>query len=146
MVPSAARIGQRSSSSRSNSRSKSSRCVLSLVLPHSPFLSGARSRLLLLFGVGIQEGHTSLTSLCLLPCQERTKAEAAGRVQAVAERAAKAVQDCDREQHWPSKRTEVFPPGTFSLTPDALRAVRKAFHKGPPLLRQGGDGEEDSAS
>jgi hypothetical protein len=75
----------------------------------------------------------------LLLCQERAKAEAAGHVQAVAERAAKAVQDCDREQHWPSKRTEAFPPGTFSLTPDALRAVRKAYHKGPPLApRQGG--------
>lgn len=115
-----------------------------LVLPYS-ILSTARGRMLLLFGVGIQEGHTSLTSLCLLPCQERAKAEAAGRVQAVADRAAKAVQDCDPEQHWPSKRTEAFPPGTFSLTPDALRAVRKAYNKGPPLLL-GGGGEEGSAS
>lgn len=119
-------------------------CVSCLVLmPHS-ILSTARSRCLVLLESRRVTHISDFLSLCSLPCQERAKAEAAGRVQAVADRAAKVVQDCDHEQHWPSKRTEAFPPGTFSLTPDALRAVRRAYYKGPSLVLQGsgGAGEE----
>lgn len=65
--------------------------------------------------------------------QDLAKAEVEGQIKVVAERAAKAVQNCDRERQWPSKRIEAFPPGTFSLTPEVLKAVRKAYYKTPPL-------------
>lgn len=65
--------------------------------------------------------------------QELARAELEGRAEVVALRAAKAVQNCDREQHWPSKRVEAYPPGTFSLSPQVLKAVRRAYHKTPPL-------------
>ena len=65
--------------------------------------------------------------------QELARAEKEGHNQVVAERAAKAVNNAEREQHWPSRRVEAYPPGTFSLGPQVLKAVRKAYYKTPPL-------------
>jgi hypothetical protein len=68
--------------------------------------------------------------------QKLAKAEVEGHVKVIAVRAAKAVGNYDRERQWPSKRMEVFPHGTFSLAPEALKAVRKAYYKTPPLSEE----------
>lgn len=65
--------------------------------------------------------------------QDLARAEVEGRVKVVADRAARAVENCERERQWPSKRSSAYPPGTFRLDPDALRAVRAAYYK-PPLV------------
>jgi len=74
--------------------------------------------------------------LILLACrvmQGLLRAEVEARDTVVAARAALAVENCARERQWPSKRIEAYPPGTFNLSPQLLKAVRKAYHK-PPLL------------
>jgi hypothetical protein len=65
-------------------------------------------------------------------------------VKVVAERAAKAVADCGRERQWPSKRVEAFPHGTFSLSPEVLKAVRKAYYTTPPLEEQQNPVEQEA--
>lgn len=75
--------------------------------------------------------------------QELARAEKEGQAQVIAERAAKAVDNCDRERHWPSRRVEAYPPGTFNLSPQVLKAVRKAYYR-TPHLPEAHQLEEDS--
>lgn len=65
--------------------------------------------------------------------QDLVRAEVEGRVERVAERAAHALENCERERQWPSRRVEAYSPGTFNLSPQLLQAVRKAYHKGPAV-------------
>jgi hypothetical protein len=59
--------------------------------------------------------------------------EVQSKVHIVASRAAKAVDNCAREKAWPSK-VEQFVHGTFSLPPEKLKAIRRAYQR-PPLLQ-----------
>jgi hypothetical protein len=83
--------------------------------------------------------HLLLLALTLPPsvlvfcCQDMAKAESEGHLKAVADQLALSVEYCERERQWPSKRSEAYPPGSFSLSPQALKAVRKAYYKPPPL-------------
>lgn len=83
--------------------------------------------------------HHLLLLCCACECQDMARAEVEERAEVVALRAAKAVQNCDKEQHWPSKRVEAYPPGTFSPSPQVLKAVRRAYckTKTPPLPTEG---------
>lgn len=74
--------------------------------------------------------------LILLAChvvQGLLREEVEARDSVVVARAALAVENCARERQWPSKRIEAYPPGTFNLSPQLLKAVRRAYHKSPPL-------------
>jgi hypothetical protein len=61
------------------------------------------------------------------------KAESERCSKAAADQLALSVEYYEREKQWPSKRSEAYPPGTFSPSPQALKAVRKAYDKPPPL-------------
>jgi hypothetical protein len=65
--------------------------------------------------------------------QALAQQEVRSKVQVVAGRAAKAVDNCAKEKAWPSK-VEPFAHGTFSLPPEQLKAIRRAYQR-PPLLQ-----------
>uniref|UniRef100_A0A383V5A4 Uncharacterized protein n=1 Tax=Tetradesmus obliquus TaxID=3088 RepID=A0A383V5A4_TETOB len=62
--------------------------------------------------------------------------QAQSKVHVVASRAAKAVDNCAKEKAWPSK-VEQFAHGTFSLPPEQLKAIRRAYQRPPPLQSEG---------
>jgi hypothetical protein len=64
--------------------------------------------------------------------QALAQQEAQSKVHVIASRAAKAVDNCAREKAWPSK-VEQFAHGTFSLPPEQLKAIRRAYQRPPPL-------------
>ena len=42
-------------------------------------------------------------------------------------RADKALYNCEKERQWPSRRVEPYPKGTFSPSPEHLKAVREMY-------------------
>lgn len=71
--------------------------------------------------------------MLLLCCQDMAKVGSERCVKAAADQLALSVEYYEREKQWPSKRAEAYPPGTFSPSPQALKAVRKAYYKPPRL-------------
>lgn len=74
--------------------------------------------------------------------QALAQQQAQSKVHVVASRAAKAVDNCAKEKAWPSK-VEQFAHGTFSLPPEQLKAIRRAYQR-PPLLQSEGSDEGSS--
>lgn len=72
--------------------------------------------------------------------QALLKQEVHSKVDVVAGRAAKAVDNCAREKAWPSK-AEPFAHGTFSLPPEQLKAIRRAYQRPPALQGEHSDDE-----
>eukprot|EP00878_Enallax_costatus_P023708 GHUV01025242.1.p1 GENE.GHUV01025242.1~~GHUV01025242.1.p1 ORF type:complete len:377 (+),score=147.71 GHUV01025242.1:696-1826(+) len=70
--------------------------------------------------------------------QEVARQEAKAKVSQVYERTARAVDNCSREKAWSSKIVEGYPAGTFSRSPEQLKAIRKQYQR-PPLDDPGRD-------
>jgi hypothetical protein len=70
--------------------------------------------------------------------QARAQQEVQSKVEVVAGRAAKAVNNCAKEKAWPSK-VEPFAHGTFSLPPEQLKAIRRAYQRPHPLQPEHSD-------
>lgn len=71
--------------------------------------------------------HTLHHALCLF-VQELIVAEHEQMLMSIADRAEQALEAARRETAWPSRRVEAYPPGTFNLPPNELKAVRRAHH------------------